>query len=41
MERPQISIIVAGGGTGGHLFPAISVVKEVEKRIFGENSGNK
>jgi len=32
MERPQISIIVAGGGTGGHLFPAISVVKEVEKR---------
>ena len=33
MQRRTIAIIVAGGGTGGHLFPAISVVKEVEKRV--------
>ncbi len=31
MGKGAIAIIVAGGGTGGHLFPAISVVKEMEK----------
>jgi len=33
MQRSTIAIIVAGGGTGGHLFPAISVLKELEKRV--------
>ncbi len=31
MIKREIAIIVAGGGTGGHLFPAISVVREIER----------
>ena len=33
MMPEELGIIVAGGGTGGHLFPAISVVGELEKRV--------
>ena len=29
----DIKIIVAGGGTGGHLYPAIALVKEIESRF--------
>ncbi|RLB42522.1 MAG: undecaprenyldiphospho-muramoylpentapeptide beta-N-acetylglucosaminyltransferase [Deltaproteobacteria bacterium] len=29
----ELGIIVSGGGTGGHLFPAIAVVRELEKRV--------
>ena len=25
-------VIISGGGTGGHIFPAISLAKEIAKR---------
>jgi UDP-N-acetylglucosamine--N-acetylmuramyl-(pentapeptide) pyrophosphoryl-undecaprenol N-acetylglucosamine transferase len=28
----QLRIIIAGGGTGGHLFPAVAIAKEIVKR---------
>ena len=28
----KIKLIIAGGGTGGHLYPAIALVKEIEQR---------
>lgn len=42
----DIKIIIAGGGTGGHLYPAIALVKEMESRFkesqtlfFGTSKG--
>ena len=26
-------VIVSGGGTGGHIFPAISIAKSLEKKV--------
>lgn len=31
--QDKIKVIVAGGGTGGHLYPAIALVKEIERRF--------
>lgn len=31
--QKKFKVIIAGGGTGGHLYPAIALVKEIEKRF--------
>jgi UDP-N-acetylglucosamine--N-acetylmuramyl-(pentapeptide) pyrophosphoryl-undecaprenol N-acetylglucosamine transferase len=31
----KIKIIISGGGTGGHIYPAVAVAQELEKRIPG------
>jgi UDP-N-acetylglucosamine--N-acetylmuramyl-(pentapeptide) pyrophosphoryl-undecaprenol N-acetylglucosamine transferase len=30
---PSLKIILSGGGTGGHIFPAISVANEIRRRV--------
>ncbi len=31
----KLKIIISGGGTGGHIFPAIAVAKAIEERVEG------
>ena len=31
-EKSKIKILISGGGTGGHIFPAISIANEIKRR---------
>ncbi|HSV88361.1 MAG TPA: undecaprenyldiphospho-muramoylpentapeptide beta-N-acetylglucosaminyltransferase [Bacteroidales bacterium] len=30
----QLRVIIAGGGTGGHVFPAIAIAKAIKKKVY-------
>jgi UDP-N-acetylglucosamine--N-acetylmuramyl-(pentapeptide) pyrophosphoryl-undecaprenol N-acetylglucosamine transferase len=30
--KPKLKILISGGGTGGHIFPALSIADEIKKR---------
>ena len=29
----KLKIVISGGGTGGHIFPAIAIAKAIEKKV--------
>ena len=29
----KLKIIISGGGTGGHIFPALAIAKSIEKKV--------
>lgn len=33
MERKGLKVIISGGGTGGHIYPAVAVAQELQKRL--------
>ena len=33
----QFSLIIAGGGTGGHIYPALAIAKGLKKKYSGTN----
>ena len=35
MSRPQRKVIISGGGTGGHIFPAIAIANALKRRDAG------
>ena len=32
MKRNNLKIVISGGGTGGHIFPALSIANEIKRR---------
>ena len=32
---PQLKVILSGGGTGGHIFPAIAIANQIKKEAPG------
>ena len=30
--KPSINILISGGGTGGHIYPAIAIANEIKLR---------
>lgn len=35
MPRPDAHIIISGGGTGGHIFPALAIARALQKKMPG------
>ena len=35
MQRPDPHIIISGGGTGGHIFPALAIARALKRKIPG------
>ncbi len=35
MSRPDPHIIISGGGTGGHIFPALASARALKKKLPG------
>ena len=35
MQRPEPHIIISGGGTGGHIFPALAIARALQKKLPG------
>lgn len=33
LERVRVRILMSGGGTGGHIFPAVAIAQEIQKRF--------
>ena len=29
----KLKVIISGGGTGGHIFPALAIAKAIEKQV--------